>query len=29
MYRILDGIYSVEGLRVGRVYVIEGSDDWP
>lgn len=26
MYRILDGIYSVEGLRVGRVYVIEGSD---
>jgi len=26
MYRILDGIYSVEGLRLGRVYVIVGSD---
>jgi glyoxylase-like metal-dependent hydrolase (beta-lactamase superfamily II) len=26
MYRILDGIYTVEGLRVGRVYVIESND---
>jgi glyoxylase-like metal-dependent hydrolase (beta-lactamase superfamily II) len=26
MYRILNGIYSVEGLRIGRVYVITGSD---
>lgn len=26
MLRILEGISTVEGLRVGRVYVIEGSD---
>ncbi len=26
MYRILDGIYSVEGLRMGRVYVITGNN---
>jgi glyoxylase-like metal-dependent hydrolase (beta-lactamase superfamily II) len=26
MQRITDGIYSVQGLRVGRVYVIEGRD---
>jgi glyoxylase-like metal-dependent hydrolase (beta-lactamase superfamily II) len=26
MYHILDGIYSVEGLRIGRVYVITGSN---
>jgi glyoxylase-like metal-dependent hydrolase (beta-lactamase superfamily II) len=26
MQQILDGIYGVEGLRIGRVYLIEGSD---
>jgi glyoxylase-like metal-dependent hydrolase (beta-lactamase superfamily II) len=26
MYRISEGIYTVEGLRIGRVYVIKGLD---
>lgn len=26
MYRILNGIWSIEGLRLGRVYVIEATD---
>ena len=26
MYRISNRIYNVEGLRIGRVYVIEGND---
>ena len=26
MLRVLDGIYNVQGLRIGRVYVIEASD---
>ena len=26
MYQILDGIYGIEGLRIGRVYVIEAPD---
>jgi glyoxylase-like metal-dependent hydrolase (beta-lactamase superfamily II) len=26
MYRILNGISCIEGLRIGRVYVIEGND---
>ena len=26
MYRILNGISSIEGLRLGRVYMIEAAD---